>query len=106
MRLDLGALRELYKSGGAQPSDVIAGVYDRIAAGPLEPVWISLVPREKAIARAKKLERDPLATVRPLYGVPFAIKDNIDLSCVPTTAACPKYSYMPGHSAVVVHALM
>src|SRR4051812_23365367 len=106
MRLDLGALRELYKSGAAQPSDVIAAVYDRIAAGPLEPVWISLVPREKAIARARKLERDPLATVRPLYGIPFAIKDNIDLAGVPTTAACPEFAYTPAESAFVVQRLI
>src|SRR5882724_689446 len=106
MQLDLGSLRELYKSGVATPSDVIATVYEKIAAGPTEPVWISVVPREKAIARARKLERDPVAAVRPLYGVPFAIKDNIDLAGLPTTAACPAYSYSPGRSATVVQALM
>jgi len=106
MQLDLASLRELYKSGVATPSDVIATVYEKIAAGPTEPVWISVVPREKAIARARKLERDPVAAVRPLYGVPFAIKDNIDLAGLPTTAACPAYSYSPGRSATVVQALM
>lgn len=106
MQLDLGSLRELYKSGSAAPSDVIAAVYEKIAADPLNPVWISVVPREKSIARARKLERDPLAAVRPLYGVPFAIKDNIDLAGVPTTAACPAFSYTPGHSATVVQALI
>lgn len=106
MELDLGSLRELYKSGRATPSDVIAAVYEKIASGPAEPVWISLVPREKSMARARKLERDPLAAVRPLYGVPFAIKDNIDLAGVPTTAACPAYGYTPGHSAAVVQTLI
>ena len=106
MHLDLGSLRELYKSGGAKPSDVVATVYDKIAAGPLDPVWISIVPRDKALARARKLERDPLAAVRPLYGVPFAIKDNIDLAGLPTTAACPAFSYTPGHSATVVQTLI
>lgn len=106
MQLDLGSLRELYKSGSATPSDVIATVYEKIAAGPLDPVWISVVPRDKAIARARKLERDPLAAVRPLYGVPFAIKDNIDLAGFPTTAACPAFSYVPGRSATVVQSLV
>ena len=65
-----------------------------------EPVWISLVPREKALARARKLERDPVASVRPLYGVPFAIKDNIDLAGLPTTAGCPGISpIQPARSA-------
>ncbi len=47
-----------------------------------------------------------MAPVRPLYGVPFAIKDNIDLAGLPTTAACPAYSYTPGRSASVVQALV
>ena len=106
MQLDLGSLRKLYKSGSATPSDVVSSVYEKLAAGPLDPVWISVVPREKSIARARKLERDPLAAVRPLYGVPFAIKDNIDLSGMATTAACPAFTYTPGRSATVVQTLI
>jgi allophanate hydrolase len=106
IKLDLGSLRELYKARAATPADVIATVYDRLCAQPLEPVWISVVPREKALARARKLERDPLAPARPLYGVPFAIKDNIDLAGLPTTAACPGYAYAPARNATVVQALV
>jgi allophanate hydrolase len=65
-----------------------------------------VVPREKALLRARRLERDPVGPVRPLYGVPFAIKDNIDLACLPTTAACPAYGYAPARSAPVVQALV
>jgi allophanate hydrolase len=106
IKLDLGSLRELYKSGDATPTDVIATIYDRIAQEPLEPVWISVVSREQSLARARKLERDPVGPVRPLYGVPFAIKDNIDLVSLPTTAACPAYGYLPVRSASVVRALV
>ncbi len=106
IKLDLGSLRELYKSGAATPTDVIATVYDRLSAQSLEPVWISVVPREKALARARKLERDPVGAVRPLYGVPFAIQDNIDLAGLPTSAACPAYAYPPGRNATVVQALV
>jgi allophanate hydrolase len=106
IKLDLGSLRGLYKTGAATPADVIATIYDRIHAQPLEPVWISVVAREKALARARKLERDPVGPVRPLYGIPFAIKDNIDLAGLPTTAACPAYAYQPGRSATVVQALV
>ncbi len=42
------------------------------------------------------------ARTLPLYGVPFAIKDNIDVAGMPTTAACPAYSYTPARSATVV----
>src|SRR6202022_1321661 len=77
-----------------------------IAAGPLQPVWISLVPREAASARARELENDPAARGRPLYGVPFAIKDNIDLAGLPTTAGCPAYGYSPKRNASVVERLL
>jgi allophanate hydrolase len=89
----------------ASPTEVIAGVYDAIAAEPLQPVWISLVPRETAMAQAAALERDPAASGKPLYGVPFAIKDNIDLAGMPTTAGCPAYSYQPETTATVVRRL-
>jgi allophanate hydrolase len=104
--LNLGALRDLYRSRGARPSEVIAEIYRRIAAGPLEPVWISLVPREAALARAGKLEADSLAAAKPLFGVPFAVKDNIDVAGVPTTAGCPAYAYAPAASATVVQTLV
>ena len=104
--LNMGALRELYRSGQARPSDIVAALYDRIRQAPLQPVWISLVPRETALARTRVLERDPLAAAWPLYGVPFAIKDNIDLAELPTTAGCPAYAYSPSRSATVVEALV
>jgi allophanate hydrolase len=106
MRLDLGVLRALYESRGAKPSEVIAAIYDRIEAEPLAPVWISLVPRPVALAHARELENDPASLEKPLYGVPFAIKDNIDLAGLPTTAGCPAYAYVPEHSATVVQALL
>jgi len=104
--LDLASLRALYQSRIAKPTDVVSTVYDRIGSGPLAPVWISLVPRKYAMAQARELENDPLAAVRPLYGVPFAIKDNIDLSGLATTAGCPAYAYQPAHSATVVQSLI
>jgi allophanate hydrolase len=106
MRLDLSSLRALYSSGQARPTDVMETVCDRIAAGPLHPVWISLVPRETVLARARELENDPAGRTRPLYGVPFAIKDNIDLAGLPTTAGCPAYSYSPKGNASVVERLL
>jgi len=86
--------------------DRIANIYEEIAAGPLNPVWISLVPREAAMARAQELENDPAAKEKPLYGVPFAIKDNTDLAGLPTTAGCPAFAYTPGCSATVVQKLV
>jgi allophanate hydrolase len=106
MTLDLASLRALYKSGDAKPSDVIAAIYDRIDAAPPAPVWVSLVPRQVALAHAHELENDAAAREKPLYGAPFAVKDNIDLAGLPTTAGCPAYAYWPERSATVVRALM
>jgi allophanate hydrolase len=106
LNLDFAALRKVYRSREAKPSDVVADLYHRIGGGPHTPVWISLVPREKALARARQLENDPIAAATPLYGMPFAIKDNLDLAGLPTTAGCPAYSYLPGSSAAVVRSLV
>ncbi|MGA2119552.1 MAG: allophanate hydrolase, partial [Bryobacteraceae bacterium] len=104
--LDVGRLRAAYKSGAARPSEVIAGIYERIGSSPLEPVWTSVVPRRVALERARVLENDPLGTARPLYGVPFAVKDNIDVKGLPTTVGCPAYAYTPQRNATVVQALV
>ncbi len=85
-----------------KPSEHVEQAYDRIAREPLAPVWISLVPREAALARARTLETDTSAASKPLYGMTFAIKDNIDLAGLPTTAACPAFAYEPATDARVV----
>ena len=83
-------------------SEEVAAVYDRLEPAPLTPVWISLVPRESALARAHEVETNaPL----PLAGMTFAVKDNIDVAGMPTTAGCPAYAYTPASSATVVRRL-
>jgi allophanate hydrolase len=80
-------------------SEMITAVYDRLESEPLHPVWIALVPREAALARARAVEnRSDL----PLGGMTFAVKDNIDVAGMPTTAGCPAYAYNPSSSATVV----
>jgi len=78
VKLTIDALRALYDTGNAKPLTVVAEIYDRIGRETMQPVWISLVSRETALARARERESDPSAFKLPLYGIPFAIKDNID----------------------------
>jgi allophanate hydrolase len=85
----------------ADYSAAIAGIFDHIEAEALRPVWIALVDREAAVARAREI--DPSL---PLAGVPFAVKDNIDVAGMPTTAGCPAYAYVPTRTATVVQRLL
>ena len=99
--MDITSLHKAYASGQLTPEAVVEEIYDRIDAEGLHPVWITLVPREQAIRRARELQSSDRAKL-PLYGVPFAVKDNIDVAGLPTTAACPDYAYTPQQSATVV----
>jgi allophanate hydrolase len=83
-------------------SEKVATVYDRIERAPLNPVWISLVPRASALARARQIEKSPESA---LAGMTFAVKDNIDVAGMPTTAGCPAYAFTPASSANVVERL-
>jgi len=72
-----------------------------------DPVWITRIAEDAVLGRARALERCTPAerAAMPLYGVPFAVKDNIDVAGVPTTAACPAFAYVPERSATVVERL-
>ena len=78
-------------------SQKIADTFRRIRERGRDGVWISLIPEEQALQRAEELESDPHEL--PLKGRTFAIKDNIDLEGLPTTAACPAFAYKPAKSA-------
>jgi allophanate hydrolase len=100
LNLSIHFLLAQYRAGTLQPAAVLEDIYAEIEKQPLRPVWISIVPREKALARLRQL--DPQL---PLYGIPFAVKDNIDVAGMPTTAGCPAYAYTPSASATVVSQL-
>jgi allophanate hydrolase len=104
--LDLSALQTAYQAD-ARPVDVIELVHARIEDDDTPGIWIHRASREALIAAALKVERRRDAGARlPLYGVPFAVKDNIDVAYLPTTAACPDFAYLAGSSAHVVERLV
>lgn len=104
LSLDLATLRRGYASGALTPVAVIEEVAARLAAAG-EGIWIHRLGREQLVAAARAVEvrgREGL----PLYGIPFAVKDNIDVAGLPTTAACPSLAYTPKRSATVVERLV
>jgi len=86
--LDLATLRGRYAAGTLSPHDVVHAVYDRIARRGDDHVWIHLVPREEALARCDQLAATADRET-PLWGVPCAIKDNIDVPGLPSTSGFP-----------------
>ena len=81
-------------------------VFARIAARGERPVWISLASREQVAARLADIRlRQAAGEAMPLFGIPFAVKDNIDVAGLETTAACPEFAYRPERSATVIERL-
>jgi len=105
MRLTIPALRSVYLSGELTPQQTVAHVLQQMQLHADNPIWISRCSEEALHARAAELSRMAPDSL-PLYGVPFAIKDNIDLAGLPTTAACPDAAFLPGASAFVVQRLL
>ncbi|HEX4377814.1 MAG TPA: allophanate hydrolase [Steroidobacteraceae bacterium] len=103
--LDIDSLRSEYRSRRITPVALVRDLYAQIRAYRDEAVWITLLPEEQVLEQARALEACEPDSL-PLYGVPFAIKDNIDLADVPTTAACEEFAYRPSESAFVVARLI
>ncbi len=97
--LDIASLHDAYARGALTPADVVNAIYDEIEAKGERPIWISVVPRNQAVAKAQSGSKGAL------YGIPFAVKDNIDVAGLPTTCACPEFAYTPATSAFVVEQL-
>jgi allophanate hydrolase len=104
--LNLAALRARLRDGALTPVGLARAVLAANAGDDHHRIWIHRVPEADVLARAAALEADPAARALPLYGVPFAVKDNIDVAGMPTTAACPAYAYTPARHATVVQRLL
>ena len=99
LRFDIGSLRQAY-AAGLTPAEVIEAVFGRIAAANDPGIFIHL--RDKAAPLAEAAALGSFDADKPLWGIPFAVKDNIDVAGMPTTAACPAYQYYPTADATVV----
>ncbi len=102
----IAALKDAYASGALTPRQMLSDVLAHIAAWQDSAVWISRFPDEYLYGMADALASDPAARKLALYGIPFAIKDNIDALGLPTTAGCPAFSYMPKGNASPIQKLL
>ncbi len=103
MNLTIDALSSAYRNDEITPEELIQQL--RLKAEKQKNVWIHLLSESETAPYLSALKsKNPEEC--PLWGVPFAIKDNIDLAGIPTTAACPEFSYIAEKSAHVVEQLI
>ncbi|MGH7121425.1 MAG: allophanate hydrolase [Acetobacteraceae bacterium] len=104
-RTDIAALRAAYRAGTLSPLGLVETLLARIEARGADHVWIT-APDPVALRTAARALEAAGPEGKALWGIPFAIKDNIDLAGVPTTAACPAFAYVPRASAPAVQRLV
>lgn len=99
-KLDMVSLREAYQNGLSVVT-VAEKVYQRIEEYKKKDpaVWITLEPKEKVMAAAMALSKMDKTKLPMLYGIPFSVKDSIDIQGIETTTACPPLSYVASKSA-------
>jgi allophanate hydrolase len=101
MKMDVASVSAAYDAGDLDPSSLYAMIRERAASYSDHNIWIHLLSAEEQAPFLERLgQLDPAEA--PLWGIPFAIKDNIDLEGIPTTAGCPAFAYTPTESATVV----
>ena len=90
-----------YRSGAATPADIVARAFARIRAHDDPAIFITLREEADVASEARALMRAG-DTALPLFSIPVAIKDNIDVEGLPTTAGCPAFLYRPRRDATAV----
>ncbi|WP_129726979.1 allophanate hydrolase [Ectobacillus funiculus] len=98
--LSIEWLHDMYAKKAITPKDVIDEIIKRANRDSEMNIWITPPSAEVLQPYIERLES--LSTDLPLWGIPFAVKDNIDVAGMPTTAACPEYTYIPLQHATVV----
>ncbi len=100
--MNIEKLLEKYRSGEQTPKETIDQVYDRVDTDHTN-VWISIRDKEEVVGEIENLSNP---SEQPLYGIPFAVKDNIDFNGSLTTVGCPDFAYQPDENATVVNKLV
>jgi allophanate hydrolase len=97
----VAAIVTAHRDGSASPAQTVARSFRRIREHNDPAIFIAIRDETDAIAEAERLAKKDAASL-PLFGVPVAVKDNIDAAGMPTTAACPAFSYQPARDATAV----
>jgi allophanate hydrolase len=101
--LTIHDLKRDYRDSSLTPSDVSAEVIRRVQASSRQGVWLALKSPAELEERVAQVSESPMES--SLWGIPFAVKDNIDVAGMETTAASPEFSYVADTTATVVSLL-
>jgi allophanate hydrolase len=102
----IAGLSAAYRTRETAPADVVDRILDMIEARGDDGTWITVAARADLTARLVELAGVEDPTSLPLYGIPFAVKDSIDIAGWPTTLACPEYAYVAATTAPVIVRLL
>lgn len=103
--LTIPTLLQAYRDHVTTPAEVVTQLLARAARDDAHCIWVTRLTIEQIEPYLRALEGRDVEDL-PLFGIPFVIKDNIDLAGVPTTAGCPDFAYVPDTSATVVQRLL
>ena len=103
--LDIKNLHQAYRAGDLTPDSIVDLILDRSEQYQDHNIWIRQLSKNEIQPYLTAISTKPIDDL-PLYGIPFAIKDNIDLANIETTAACPAFAYTPTKHAFIVEQLI
>ncbi len=103
--LTLANLRKAYADGTATPRGICQRIREQARASHEHCIWITLFDETQQEVWLSALEGTACNSL-PLWGIPFAIKDNIDMAGIPTTAACEAFTYTPDTDATLIRRLL
>ena len=102
--ISITKLRNQYRKNGLTPSLLVNTLWSKMESE--DPaIWIHRIPEKSLHERAAELESESIEKL-PLYGIPFAVKDNMDVAECPTSAGCPDFTYLAKTHARVVELLL
>ena len=105
MNLTIESLHKAYQNKTLTPEKLIDQLLQNCETYNEHNIWIHRLSEKELQPYLENLSQYSVEEL-PLYGIPFAIKDNIDLAGIPTTAACSGFEYTPDESAFVVQQLI
>lgn len=106
--LTLSHLEQHYGSGAIAPTHVVKAILASLENRGDDGIWITTLSPDALLDRAAELESmdEPQRQHHPLWGIPFSVKDCIDVAGLPTSAACPGFAYTAVHTNPVVQKLI